>query len=112
MSETIQEKAPEVGNKYWSYSGPVALLVAFAAVIVPAAIVLFPSGNSSAEDYARGLLTGWGIAAAVLATVASLLRMLAHNGNRDMDGFGKMLGFNASFLALCATSALAWLSSL
>lgn len=57
-------------------------------------------------------LKWWAISAVILAAIASAVRLAAHNGDKDFDGFGKMLGFGAACVALFAAAAGAFIAGL
>lgn len=81
-----------------------ALVLTLAAVIIPGFIAL------KMENQAVFFLKGWALSAVALAAIASAVRLAAHNGDKDFDGFGKMLGFGAACVAFFAAAAGALVS--
>lgn len=75
-----------------------------AAWVIPGLI-----GATQHSGQAAFLLRGWVLSAGVLAVIAAFVRMRAHDRDKDLDLFGKMLGFGASCSALWAAVALAFL---
>lgn len=79
-----------------------ALWVGIAAIIIPGVIVL-GLGNLDTFQQAQYLIRGLAASAAFVAAIAAGVRLVAHDGLRELDRFGKMLGFVSAVLA-------AWLS--
>lgn len=107
MPEEIEKQEPgstagETAAKKPNYlTWSTCLLLA--AWIVPGLLV-----TTQGSEQAAFLLKGWVLSAGALAALAALVRMKAHDNDKDLDLFGKMLGFGASFSALLAAVVLAF----
>lgn len=91
-----EQKRPNYGFR--------SLILTLAAVLIPGFFGL------NMENQAVFYLKGWALSAVALAAIASAIRLAAHNGEKDFDGFGKMLSFGASCVAFFAAVAGAFVS--
>ena len=91
----VEEKYERSEARRSTWLGILALVIMLLAVVVPA---------NSLQEPVR-LLKALALSAGLIATMAAVVRLAAHEGRRSTDFFGKLLGFMAALLALMTAVA-------
>lgn len=88
----------------WKANGPwfapTALVITALSIAVPGVTVV-----ANIDDPVLWF-KGFALSATVVGAVAGGIRLAAHNGDKNLDGFGKMLGFSAALLSAFAAGSL------